>query len=63
MRNRLDKVMQKTYLPSTEEIIEGLKSENREHNILDGHQQEFEITHPLEKHHADISEMIKDQSF
>ena len=32
-------------------------------NTLKAAQQEFEITHPLSKHHNDMSEVMKDQSF
>lgn len=64
MRTKMDKVLTKTYMPSQDEVIEGLGMEIREHNILSGTQQEFEITHPLQKQYNDISEVMRgDNSF
>ena len=36
MRSKMDKVLTKTYMPSQDEVIEGLGIEIREHNILSG---------------------------
>lgn len=59
MRTKMDKVLTKTYMPSQDEVIEGLAMEIREHNILNGTQQEFEITHPLQKQYNDISDVMR----
>ena len=64
MRSKLDKVLTKTYMPSQDEVIEGLAVDIKEHNILNGTQQEFEITHPLAKQYNDISDVMRgDNSF
>lgn len=60
----MDKVLTKTYMPSQDEVIQGLAMEIKEHNILNGAQQEFEITHPLQKQYNDISHVMReDNSF
>lgn len=60
-RERIEKVMAKTYHPSANEIIEGLSQEPgaRKQNIVKGNQ-DFEMTHPLSKHHNDISDIMRE---
>lgn len=64
MKNRLDKTMAKLYYPSQDEVVEGLNQEagwnERQTNILNGVEQNFDITHPLQKEHHDISGVVKD---
>jgi chromosome segregation ATPase len=51
------------YLPSQNEIVEGLSSNvaDREHNIVKG-SQDFQMTHELNKNHNDISEVADGHS-
>lgn len=43
LRTKLDSVMEKLYLPSQDQIIGGLNSEGKIHNVLKGSQQQFEV--------------------
>lgn len=58
-RDKIEKVLAKTYLPSANEIVQGLsgKREDRADNIVRG-SQAFDITHPLNKH-PDMSDLMK----
>lgn len=53
MRGKLEKTLSKMYLPSQDEVVEGLAGdilERGELNIMakaGGHQQEFEMSHPV----------------
>jgi hypothetical protein len=64
LRQRLDKTMSKLYYPSQDEVVEGLNKESgwndRQNNVLNGAEQKFDITHPLQKEHHDISNVVKD---
>lgn len=44
LRTKLDKVMEKLYLPSTDQIIGGLNSDGKVHNVLRGAQAQFEVS-------------------
>ena len=50
--------MSKMYLPSQNEVIDGLAANvaDSEHNIIKG-SQDFQMTHELNKNHGDISEI------
>ena len=39
LRTKLDSVMEKLYMPSQDQIIGGLNSEGKVHNVLKGSQQ------------------------
>ena len=43
----MDSVMEKLYMPSQDQIIGGLNSEGKIHNVLKGSQQQFEINQNL----------------
>ena len=43
LRTKLDSVMEKLYMPSQDQIVGGLNSEGKIHNILKGQQQQFEL--------------------
>ena len=47
LRSKLDSVMEKLYLPSQDQIIGGLNSEGKIHNVLKGSQQQFEVNQNL----------------
>ena len=68
MRTKYEKVMSKMYLPSQDEVIEGLTPDIMERGetnaIMKGHRQEFEINpSPLQKFNNDISELVHDESY
>jgi DNA repair exonuclease SbcCD ATPase subunit len=64
LKSKLDKALSKIYMPSQDEVIEGLSHKenalDQQHNILRGHEQRFDMTHPLSKHHHDMSEVMRD---
>lgn len=47
MRQKLDRVMEKIYAPSANQIIGGLTSEGKPHNVIKGASPVFEISTPL----------------
>lgn len=59
MRGKLEKTLSKLYLPSQDEVVEGLAGdilERGELNIMakaGGHQQEFELSHPVDMSPSD----------
>ena len=55
----MEKLLAKAYGTTACEISEGQR-EFTEQNNLKGGTQEFEITHPLSKHHNDMSEVMID---
>ena len=67
MKGKFEKLMSKMYLPSQDEVIEGLiphVEERGEVNaIMKSHHQEFEMSHPLQKYNNDISDMVHDDSY
>jgi len=48
MRQKLDKVQAKLYLPSQDAIIGGLNSHGQPHNVIRGAAQTFEMNHQVE---------------
>jgi hypothetical protein len=48
MRQKLDKVQSKLYMPSQDQIIGGMNSAGQPHNIIRGAAQNFEMNRPLE---------------
>lgn len=48
MRNKLDKVMAKLYMPGQDQIIGGMNSSSQPHNVIRGAAQGFEMNHSLE---------------
>ena len=59
--------MSKMYLPSQDEVIEGLAPDIYERGetnaMIKGHGQEFEMSHPFAKVNNDISELVHDNSY
>ena len=47
LRNKLDQVMEKLYMPSKDQIIGGLNSDGNLHNVLRGATQGFELSQNL----------------
>ena len=43
LRQKLDRVMEKLYMPSQDQIVGGLTSEGKMHNVIKGAQQNFEL--------------------
>ncbi len=62
MRAKIEKTMAKMYMPSQDEVVEGLAGdilERGELNIMakaGGHQQEFELSHPVNNNPNDMSD-------
>jgi hypothetical protein len=67
MRSKFEKTLSKMYLPSQDEVIEGLAPDMVERGEINamakGHLQEFEMSHPLSKFNNDISDLVHDESF
>jgi len=47
LRQKLDRVMEKLYMPSQDQIIGGLNSDGKLHNVLRGASQNFQLSHNL----------------
>ena len=47
MRQKLDRVMEKLYMPSQDQIIGGLNSDGKLHNVLRGATQGFQLSQNL----------------
>ena len=47
LRTKLEKVMERLYMPSQDQIVGGLNSQGMAHNIIKGAQQSFELTGAL----------------
>ena len=50
LRQKLERVMEKLYLPSQDQIVGGLTSTGQVHNVLRGSQQQFEVSQTLQRH-------------
>lgn len=48
LRMKLDKVMEKLYLPSQDQILGGLTSTGQVHNVLRGSEQTFQLSQTIE---------------
>ena len=66
LREKLDKALEKLYMPSGDRIIGGLTSDGHAHNVIKGVQQGFEVSttlDPLKNHQIGSgSAMGEDQS-
>lgn len=62
MRGKLEKTLSKMYMPSQDEVVEGLAGDILERGELNvmakagGHQQEFELSHPVNNNLNDMSD-------
>jgi len=62
MRGKLEKTLSKMYMPSQDEVVEGLAGDILERGELNvmakagGHQQEFELSHPINNNPNDMSD-------
>ena len=62
MRGKLEKTLSKMYMPSQDEVVEGLAGDILERGELNvmakagGHQQEFELSHPVNNNPNDMSD-------
>ena len=62
MRGKLEKTLSKMYMPSQDEVVEGLSGDILERGELNvmakagGHQQEFELSHPVNNNLNDMSD-------
>jgi chromosome segregation ATPase len=62
MRGKLEKTLAKMYMPSQDEVVEGLAGDILERGELNvmakagGHQQEFELNHPVNNNPNDMSD-------
>jgi hypothetical protein len=60
MRGKLEKTLSKMYMPSQDEVVEGLAGDILERGELNvmakagGHQQEFELSHPVNNNLNDM---------
>ena len=67
MKGKYEKVLSKMYLPSQDEVVEGLTPDiydREEMNVMvKGKHQKFEMSSPLQKQNNDLSEIVNDESF
>jgi hypothetical protein len=65
MKGKYEKILAKTYMSGQDEVIEGLAPnilERGETNVMiRGHQQDFQMSHTLQKYNNDISELVNDE--